>query len=76
MKLSFSIQYWDGLSWDDFCAAAVSARMQGIDIRDLQGPVFSGKGSPTNPERAASVQALPSGTSTIHGWSLSMPEQR
>ena len=56
MKLSFSIQYWDGLSWDDFCAAAVSARMQGIDIRDLQGPVFSGKGSPTNPERAASVR--------------------
>ena len=56
MKLSFSIQYWQGLSWEEFCVSAVSARMQGIDMYGLQGPVFQGKTSPTNPERAASVR--------------------
>ena len=43
MKLSFSIQHWKNLGWDDFCAVAVHTRMQGIELYDIQGPVFRGK---------------------------------
>ena len=44
------------MSWDEFCSVAVYTRMQGIELYDIHSPVFRGKGSPTNPERAASVR--------------------
>ena len=56
MKLSFSIQNWNNISWDEFCDVAVYTRMQGIELYDIQGPLFQGKASPANPERAASVR--------------------
>ncbi len=56
MKLSFSIQNWNDLNWDAFCEVAVNTRMQGIELYDIQGPVFHGKTSPANPDRAASVR--------------------
>ena len=56
MKLSFSMQNWNPFSWEEFCSAAVSTRMNGIELYDIQGPVFQGKASPANPERAAGVR--------------------
>ena len=45
-----------GCIWEEFCSAAVSTRMNGIELYDIQGPVFQGKASPANPERAAGVR--------------------
>ena len=56
MKLSFSIQNWNGLSWGDFCAVAQDVRLQGVEICDVNGPAFQGKASPTNPELAAAAR--------------------
>ncbi|MBQ6372887.1 MAG: AMP-binding protein [Clostridia bacterium] len=56
MKLSFSIQNWDGLSWPEFVQAALDARLQGIELSEIAGPVFQGKSSPTNPELAAATR--------------------
>ncbi|MBR7189267.1 MAG: TIM barrel protein, partial [Clostridia bacterium] len=56
MKLSFSIQNWNHLGWSDVCAAALDARLQGIELFDVDGPVFRGKSSPTNPELAAATR--------------------
>ena len=56
MKLSFSIRNWHSLSWQELCAVAQNTRMQGIELYDLEGPVFQGKESPSNPDRAASVR--------------------
>ena len=56
MKLSFSIQNWNRLGWDEFCAVAEGTRMQGIELYDIKSPVFQGKSSPANPDRAAGVR--------------------
>ena len=56
MKLSFSIQNWNDFGWDALCEAAVSTRMQGVELYDILGPVFQGKSSPANPDPAASVR--------------------
>ena len=56
MKLSFSIQNWNRLSWNELCAAAVDARLQGIEPYDIAGPVFRGKGGPANPELAGATR--------------------
>ena len=56
MKLSFSIQYWKELDWGGFVSAALDARLGGIELFDVNGPAFAGKGSPTNPERAAATR--------------------
>ncbi|MBQ8973563.1 MAG: AMP-binding protein [Clostridia bacterium] len=53
MKLSFSIQYWKDIDWQGFCAAATDAKLNGVELYDIRGTVFQGKGSPTNPELAA-----------------------
>ena len=50
------MQNWNPFSWEEFCSAAVSTRMNGIELYDIQGPVFQGKASPANPERAAGVR--------------------
>ena len=56
MKLSFSIQNWKGIRWNEFLRAAVSTRMSGIELYDIAGPVFAGKESPANPELAPSIR--------------------
>ena len=67
MKLSFSIQNWKGMSWEELCGAAVNARLQGIEMVDVRGPLFSGKNSPTNPDRSAGVRR------TLLGLGLEVP---
>ncbi|MBR1821260.1 MAG: AMP-dependent synthetase, partial [Clostridia bacterium] len=56
MKLSFSIQYWKNLTWNDAVAAALDAKLAGVEIYDVNGPAFAGKNSPTNPELAAATR--------------------
>ena len=67
MKLSFSIQYWNDYSWANMVEAAVDARLNGIELYNVRGPVFHGKVSPTNPEMAASTRR------NLAGQSLSLP---
>ncbi|MBR1560546.1 MAG: AMP-binding protein, partial [Clostridia bacterium] len=56
MKLSFSIQYWNDLDWNAFRLAALDAKLQGVELYDIDGPVFQGKSSPTNPELASATR--------------------
>ncbi|MBQ8111258.1 MAG: AMP-binding protein [Clostridia bacterium] len=56
MKLSFSVQYWKNLSWNDCLAAAIDAKLGGVELYDLNGAMFAGKGSPANPELAAATR--------------------
>ena len=56
MKLSFSIRNWNDLSWNDLCEVAAGTRMSGIELYDINGPVFQGKSSPVNPELAAQTR--------------------
>ena len=56
MKLSFSIQYWKSLSWPQAVAAALDAKLSGIELYDVNGAMFQGKSSPTNPELAAATR--------------------
>ena len=53
MKLSFSIQNWDSLSWGEACSAAAEACLSGIELYDMDAPMLQGKNSPVNPELAA-----------------------
>ena len=53
LKLSFSIRHWAGISWEEFCSTASGTGMSGIEIHDVNDPIFQGKGSPTNPDQAA-----------------------
>ncbi|MBQ6563029.1 MAG: AMP-binding protein [Clostridia bacterium] len=53
MKLSFSIQNWDNLTWSECCASAADAHLKGIELYNLDSPMLSGKTSPANPELAA-----------------------
>ena len=55
MRLSFSIQNWKK-SWDEFREVAGATHMQGIELYNIEGKMFEGKASPTNPERAAYVR--------------------
>ena len=54
MKLSYSIENWKNMSWDEYTEVAEATRMAGIDLYDVAGAAFRGKSSPTNPELAAS----------------------
>jgi fatty-acyl-CoA synthase len=56
LKLSFSIQNWNEYRWADFVNTAVDARMKGIELYDIMGPVFQGKNNPANPELAKSIR--------------------
>ena len=56
MKLSFSVQYWKDLSWSDCLAAAIDAKLGGVELYDISGAMFAGKDSPTNPELAAATR--------------------
>ncbi len=56
MKLSFSLQYWKNLSWPEAVGAALDAHLAGVELYDVNGPMFAGKSSPTNPELAAATR--------------------
>ena len=53
MKLSFSIQNWKNLTWEDFCELVPQVRLTGLELCGLTGPAFQGKDSITNPQRSA-----------------------
>ncbi|MGX8705552.1 MAG: sugar phosphate isomerase/epimerase family protein, partial [bacterium] len=50
MKLSFSIKYWYETGWDIFRTAALDAKLQGIELYDINRPIFQGRSSPVSPE--------------------------
>ena len=54
MKLSFSIQNWKDLEWNEFCTTA-AIEMKGIELYNVKDPC-SGKNSPANPELAAATR--------------------
>ncbi len=56
MKLSFSIQHWDSLDWNEFCQVAQDTGMKGVELYDLDAPIFQGKSTPTNPEYASATR--------------------
>ena len=56
MKLSFSIQNWNDMTWPQFCGIATEVKIQGIELYDIMGDTFRGKMSPANPERAAATR--------------------
>ena len=45
MKLSFSTDYWEGLSWADYVALAKEMQFSGIEIHDIEDPVFKENGA-------------------------------
>ena len=56
MNLSFTMQNWNALAWEEFCATAADVRLQGIEMYNVNGPAFQGKLSPANPELAAATR--------------------
>ena len=56
MNLSFTMQNWNALTWEEFCAVAAEVRLQGIEMYNVNGPAFQGKLSPANPELAAATR--------------------
>ena len=56
MKLSFSVQYWKNLSWQECLSSAIDARLCGVELYDVRGDMFAGKDSPTNPELSAATR--------------------
>ena len=56
MKLSYSLQHWKSLTWPEAMAAALDAKLTGVELYDIGGAMFAGKGSPTNPELAAATR--------------------
>ena len=46
MKLSFSINGWNGYSWEDFVTAAQEARIGGIELHDIHTDDFTQKTGP------------------------------
>ncbi|MBQ6019168.1 MAG: AMP-binding protein [Clostridia bacterium] len=53
MKLSFSIKNWSEYDWQGFCEAAQDAGLQGVEIYNINAPIFRDKLSPANPELSA-----------------------
>ena len=56
MRLSFSIQNWNNKTWEEFLDVAQETKLQGVELYNIEGKVFSGKGGPANPELAAAVR--------------------
>ena len=46
MKLSFSTNGWQGISWNEFVALAKDAGFHGIELHDPADPVFRGPDGP------------------------------
>ena len=55
MNLSFTIHNWPGMDWNQFCAAASDARLQGVEMDTVDNPIFQTRMSPTNPELAVAA---------------------
>ena len=41
MKLSFSTDFWDKYSWNEYLAIAKEMQFSGIEIHDIEKGVFS-----------------------------------
>ena len=67
MKLSFSVQNWNELSWEMICRVAKETRVPGIELYDVKSPLFQGKMSLANPELAPSIRR------SVIGEGLAMP---
>ena len=46
MKLSFSINGWNGYVWEDFVAAALDMKLAGIELHGIHSPEFTEKSGP------------------------------
>ena len=55
MKLSFSINGWDGYSWEDFVQTALEVGMQGIELRGVHGTPLDARGGPFHPHQTAAT---------------------
>lgn len=55
MKLSFSINGWDGYSWEDFVQTALEVGMQGIELRGSTAPPSTPGGGPFHPHQTAAT---------------------
>ena len=59
MKLSFSTKGWHGFSWEDFCNVAYEQGFSGIEIHNIENPVFIDKQGPLSPAVAqATVRGM------------------
>ena len=67
MKLSFSIQNWTTLRWEELVETARQTRLQGLELGSIRSPLFAGKASPANPGNAARVRR------SLSGMGLSIP---
>ena len=56
MKLSFTIRNWAGTSWEEAVNVAAVTGMAGIELYDIAGEKFTGKGSVTNPGVSAAAR--------------------
>ncbi|MBQ9594141.1 MAG: AMP-binding protein [Lachnospiraceae bacterium] len=56
MKLSYSVQRWKGLSWDELREVAQETKVTGLELADVGGELFQGKRSLANPELSAQVR--------------------
>ncbi|MBC3516284.1 AMP-binding protein [Neobittarella massiliensis] len=55
MRLSFSINGWQGYSWEEFVAVAGETGMQGIELRGIHQGELAGKHGPFGPHHAAAT---------------------
>ncbi|MBP3372478.1 MAG: AMP-binding protein [Clostridia bacterium] len=59
MKLSFSINGWNGYEWEDFVAAALDMKLAGIELHGIHSPEFTEKSGPFHKvNSAATVRRL------------------
>ena len=65
MKLTYSMQNWNGMDWQEYCDTARETGLVGIELYDIEGPAFRGKSSPTNPELAAATRRQLTGNGLV-----------
>ncbi len=56
MKLSYSIRRWRDRDWNELCAAAADAGLQGVELDGADARMFEERNSPANPELAVVVR--------------------
>ena len=56
MKLSYTIRHWPDRDWAGFCAAAVDAGLNGLEIDSVRNSLLTSRNSPTNPELAVAAR--------------------